>query len=134
MPFMGGPLDGQQVSPDTLGQAHQGGMVDLQALAAGMPPGAGAPPQPDGSAAPPDTGAGTGNVDQALSEGQRLDRILSDMLAVAGGTDLSEQDKASIQQAMSLVQRIKASEEKQTNDALGGKVSPQLLQKAYAGG
>jgi hypothetical protein len=45
----------------------------------------------------------------------------------------SEQDKAASQNAMSILQKIKANEEKMHNDALGGKIAPQLLQKQFAG-
>lgn len=141
MPFIGGPLDGQPVDPGTLDQAHQGGMLDLAALAggagagagvgAGMGPGMGAaPPPPDPQSGPPNVSSSDSG---SLSDADRLDRILSDMLAVAGGGDLTEQDKARIQKAMTIVQDIKAAEEKDKHAALGGKLSPTMMAKAYGG-
>jgi cell division septum initiation protein DivIVA len=68
-----------------------------------------------------------------MDEAAKLDRVIQDMLALAGGGTLSEQSKSSIQQAMSLVQKIKAAEEKESQDMLGGKISPGLMSKAYGG-
>lgn len=142
MPFIGGPLDGQPVDPGTLDQAHQGGMIDLASLAQGagqgagpMPPGLGPAPSPASSGPMPNDPSSQDSPDSgssSLSDSDRLDRILSDMLAVAGG-GISEQDKARIQKAMTLVQDIKAAEEKDSHAALGGKLSPKMMAKAYGG-
>jgi hypothetical protein len=135
--FHGGPMDGQPINPDTVRQADQSGGLDLQGLmqqmAGGGPGGAppGAPP-PGGA---PDPGAeGTPQDDANLSEADRITRVLSDLMILSGrDSSYSEQDKAQTQQAMSLLQKIKAAEEKMHNDALGGKIAPQLLQKQFLG-
>ena len=77
---------------------------------------AGAPLEPD-------------DDDQALNEGDRLDRMLSDALILADG-DLSEQNKLAIQQVMTLVQKIKAGEEKDSEQMLQGKLSPSMMRRA----
>lgn len=120
--YMGGPMAGQQVTPESLQQAEQGGMLDMQALAQGMPAQAGAPAEE-----PPAEGGG----DQ--EEAALIKSIIADMLRLAGGNTLSEQNKANVQQAMSLFQKIKAGEEREAEQAMTGKVSPRLLQKAYSG-
>lgn len=130
--FQGGPLAGQPVTPDTLGQAQQGGMVDLGALQAGMPPGAAGPgPPPAG----PGPSAGEPDADESLSASDRLDRALNDLMqaAMPSESTMSEQTKAKVQKAMTLIQDIKAATEKESHDALGGKVSPRLLTQAYGG-
>jgi hypothetical protein len=72
--------------------------------------------------------------DDNLSPDDRIQRILSDLMILSGkDSTWSEQDKAIGQNAMSLVQKIKAAEEKMKHDALGGKISPQLLGKQFAG-
>jgi hypothetical protein len=135
MAFHGGPLDGSPVTPDTLGQAGQGGAVDLQALLAGMPSGAQASPvgapTPPPAGAPPAADAAPSSGD--MTEGDKLGRVLADLLSVSGTGDLSEANRLKAQKAMTLIQEIKASEEKEAHDALGGKVSPRLMSKAYGG-
>jgi hypothetical protein len=136
--FHGGPMDGQPISPQALDQADQSGQLDVQSLMSGMgvpppgPPGGPGGPPPGG---PPDPGAeGTPQDDASLSESDRVDRILSDLMILSGKDSAwSEQDKAASQNAMSILQKIKANEEKMHNDALGGKIAPQLLQKQFAG-
>jgi hypothetical protein len=137
MPFHGGPLDGQQITPDTVRQADAGGGLDLQGLMQGMSGGGpgGPPGGPPPGGPPPDPGAeGTPQDDASMSESDRITRVLSDLMILSSkDSSYSEQDKAQTQQAMSLLQKIKAAEEKMTNDALGGKIAPQLLQKQFAG-
>jgi hypothetical protein len=53
--------------------------------------------------------------------------------AMPSESTMSEQTKAKVQKAMTLIQDIKAATEKESHDALGGKVSPRLLTQAYGG-
>jgi len=132
--FHGGPLDGQPINPQTLDHADQQGGLDVQGLMQGM--GIGPPGPPGGPpGGPPDPAAeGTPQDDASLSESDRVDRILSDLMILSSKDSAwSEQDKAASQNAMSILQKIKANEEKMHNDALGGKIAPQLLQKQFAG-
>lgn len=108
--FHGGPLDGQPVNDDTLGQASAQGLL-----------------------APDDADSGASDEAQ-LGESEALDRIIQLMLKLAGGGTLSEQNKSKIQSAMSAVQQIKASEEREGEQAMTGKLSPRLLAQQYAGG
>jgi len=112
--FFGGPMDGMPADAQGLSRASDSGLVDLQQLAAQAPP--------DGA------GAG-GEPGEELSESQRFDRMLSDALALAQG-DMSEQNKAVIQDIMSRLQRIKASEEKEDEQAMSGKFSPGAMRRA----
>ncbi len=137
MPFMGGPMDGQEINPETLGQADQSGGLDLEALMAGMQGGemGGAPPPPGGDPSmmggPPPEEAG---AEESLSESDRIQRVLEDLMALsAKSSAYTEQDKSGVQQAMSILQKIRANEEKMNNDALGGKIAPQMLSKQFAG-
>ncbi len=127
--FHGGPMDGQPINPDTLGQADQSGGLDLQGLMAGISGGGemgGGPPPGDPSQGPP--------PEESLSESDRIQRVLEDLMALsAKSSGYTEQDKSGVQQAMSILQKIRANEERENNDALGGKMSPRLLQKAYSG-
>jgi len=117
--FYGGPLGGQEASPEALGSADQAGMLNLEELAAGVPGGPGGASEPEG--------------EDGLDEGAKLDRVISDLLALAGGGTLTEQSKSKIQKAMTVVQDIKAAEEKESQDMMGGKMSPRLMSKAYGG-
>jgi hypothetical protein len=73
--------------------------------------------------------------EEEMDEAGRLDRILSDARSIAGADgDFSEQDKLIIEKVTTLLQQLKAGREKESEAALGGKLSPRLMSKAYGGG
>lgn len=93
-----------------------GGVDPLQALGGGS-----GPPPPDQSA---DTGGGD------------VSSMLKDMLEIARGyieQEDDEQNKLTMEKITTLIQQVLASEEKELQDAMGGKMSPKLLSRAYAG-
>jgi hypothetical protein len=125
--FVGGPRDGQMeydpeqdqpLPPELLARLEQesGGAAGS---AAGAPMGGGGAPA--GSAAQP-----LGDEE----EGELLDGMLTAALRLAGGNSLSEQNKQQIQQAMSLLQKIKAEEERDGEQMMQGKVSPSMMRQA----
>lgn len=109
--FYGGPMAGMAADEQGLAAADDAGLVDLPGLAAGRP------------------GEQATDGEEGLSESQRFDRMLSDALALAQG-DMSEQNKAVIQDIMSRLQRIKASEEREDEQAMAGKFSPGAMRRA----
>lgn len=108
--FYGGPMAGMAADEQGLAAADDAGLVDLPGLAAGLPD-----EQEDG--------------EEGLSESQRFDRMLSDALAIAGG-EMSEQNKLAIQRVMTELQKIKASEEREDEQAMAGKFSPGAMRRA----
>jgi len=135
MAFIGGPMDGQQVTPDTVDQAQQGGALDLESLIAGMGGGGpGGDPGMGGPGGPPPGDDPGASDDPAAAEGKWLSDALSSLTKVSGGGSLSEQSKAKIQAAMTTIQQVLAAEEKERHDAFGGKVSPRLMEQAQSGG
>ena len=72
---------------------------------------------------------GGGDEDEAA----KLDRMLQDALGLAQGGTLSEQDKLKIQKVLTIIQEIKAAEEKEMDGAMKGAMTPGLLRKANAG-
>lgn len=115
--FSGGPLDGQvgyqegiDPSPEQLAEQTIG-------------PGQDGPPMQGG----PMQGGG-----EQLDPGSKFDRILADAreLAASDG-NFSEADKLILEQIMTLLQKLKATNEKQVSQAISGKMSPAVGQ-AYA--
>jgi hypothetical protein len=72
--------------------------------------------------------------EEGLSEGERFKRLLSDIRALLMSNELSEQNTLQLSKAETLIQQIKASEEKEQDAAMGGKLSPGILRKAAGGG
>jgi len=98
----------------------------LEALLGGG--GGGAPPPGGAPGAPPpaEQDAGGGEVSDMLKE----------MLEIARGyldQEQDEQNKLTMEQVTTLIQKVLAAEEKELQDAMGGKMSPKLLSRAYAG-
>lgn len=118
--YRGGPLDGMlgyqegvDPAPDQLAAAAIGPGQDVPGMSA---------------AAPTEPGTGGGEV----SASAKFDRILSDAreLAASDG-NFSEADKLILEKITSLLQQLKASNEKQASQAIAGKMSPAVGQ-AYA--
>ena len=65
----------------------------------------------------------------AESEGELFKRVLSDVRALLSLESVSEQNKLLLEQASTLIQKIKASEEKDMDSAMGGKLNPGVLRK-----
>jgi hypothetical protein len=72
--------------------------------------------------------------EEELSEGERFKRLLSDIRALLMSNELSEQNTLQLSKAETLIQQIKASEEKEQDAAMSGKLSPGILRKAAGGG
>lgn len=140
MAFNGGPLDGQPVTPEALSEVDQGGGLDLSSLMQGMGGGGpmGAPGDMGGGGMPPELlgpPAEEPDADEgALDPDSRIKRIMSDLMVLAdpNSGDESQEEMSGFQQMMSILQKIEAKKEKVQNDALGGKIAPQLLSKQYA--
>lgn len=107
--FSGGPLAGR------------GMMTDEEMGPEAGPPGA-APPE-----APPEGG---GDQDEAAMFGSLLDTIRQ----LLGAGTLSEQNKLNLEKASTLVQQIKASEEKDADAAMTGKLNPGIMRKMGGAG
>jgi hypothetical protein len=103
--FQGGPLAGK------------GMMTDEEMQGMGPPEGA-APPE------------GGGDQDESAMFSTLLETIRG-LLSL--GT-VSEQNKLALEKASTLVQQIKASEEKEGEAAMGGKLSPGIMRKLGGGG
>lgn len=67
-------------------------------------------------------------------EGALFQQILQAARSLLSMDSLSEQNKLLLEQATTMVQKVKASEEKEMNDAMSGKLSPGVLRKAASGG
>ncbi len=80
-----------------------------------------------GAAAPEQDG---GEEDEAA----KLDSLLQNAIGLAQAGSLSEQNKLKIQKVMTLIQEIRADEEKEMDGAMKGAMTPGLLRKANAGG
>jgi len=70
----------------------------------------------------------------AESEGEIFRRILSDARALLELGTVSEQNKLLLEKATTLIQTIKASEEKDDEKAMGGALTPGVLRKLGGGG
>jgi hypothetical protein len=88
----------------------------------------------DGQGVPPDAGGGMEAPADDLSEGDRFKRLLSDIRALLASNELSEQNTLQLSKAETLIQTIKASEEKEQDAAMNGKLSPGILRKVGGGG
>lgn len=103
-----------------------GGMAALLGGQSGPPGGdpmAGAPAGPP----PQDPQGGAGG-------GGDVSTMLKDMLDIASGyldQEQDEQNKLTMQKVTTLLQQVLAAEEKELQDAMGGKMSPKLLSQAY---
>ena len=86
-------------------------------------PGGGGPPMPAGE----DAAAGE-------SESELFSRILADARALLSLSTVSEQNKLLLSKAESLLQQVKANEEKDDEAAMGGKLTPGVLRKLGGGG
>ncbi len=80
------------------------------------------PMQPQ--APPPDSQQTEGREARALTQAIAL-------LKIAMATEDSQQDKAVIATCVANLQKVLATEEKESHDALGGKLSPRAMAKAY---
>ena len=80
----------------------------------------------DPNAAPPEA--------PAEGEGELLKRILADVRALLQAESLTEQNKLAVSKAETLFQQVLASEEKEQDAAMGGKLSPGILRKLGGGG
>lgn len=139
MAFNGGPLDGQPVTPEALSEVDQGGGLDLASLMQGMGGGGpmGAPGDMGGGGMPPELGPPAPEPDAgegALDPDAKIRRIMVDLMSLAdpNSGDETQEEMSGFQQMMSILQKIKEKREKVQNDALGGKIAPQLLSKQYA--
>ena len=86
---------------------------------------------------PPDEGAGGPPPEEASApedESSLFTQMLSSARTLLSSGSLSEQNKLLMEQATTLIQKIKASEEKEMNDAMSGKMSPGVLRKVAGGG
>jgi len=108
--FQGGPLAGR-------------GMMTEEEMGpeAGMPP--------PGAAAGPPPAPGGGDQDEAAMFSSLLDTIRQ----LLGAGTLSEQNKLALEKASTLVQQIKASEEKDEEAAMTGKLNPGIMRKMAGG-
>ncbi len=111
--FIGGPADGTgSFDPRVDTAAPQG------------PPGLGA--------GDPADAAGNGGPD-AQNEQQLFDQVLSGIRGLLGARSLSQSSTLLVSKAETLLQQVKAAEEKEQQGALQGKLSPGLMQRAYGG-
>lgn len=71
------------------------------------------------------------------SEPQDEEAMFQQLLAAAraliGSDGLSEQNRLKLEKVTTLIQEIKAAEEKEMEQAATGKLSPRLISKAYGG-
>ena len=88
----------------------------------GPPPG---PPAPPASPASPE-GDGGGSTSDVIKE------MISAAMAYLDIED-DEQEKAQMTAVLKSLQDFLAREQKEEQDAMGGKMSPRLLSKAYSG-
>jgi hypothetical protein len=101
----------------------------------GMPPelasllgGGGAPPPGDPGMMPPEQGAPEG--------GESTIDILNQMLDLAKlymEVDEDEEDKMTMAKVLSILQGYLAAEQRESQDAMQGKLSPKLLAQSYGG-
>lgn len=122
--FHGGPLDGQVGYQQGLDPPPE----DLAAAAVqGPDAGAGPPAGGDPMAALMAGGQGEGpsEGEPGLSASAKFDRILADARELASSDgNFSEADKLILEQITTLLQKLKASNEKQVGQAMAGKMSP----------
>jgi hypothetical protein len=79
-----------------------------------------APPMPEGEAAP--------------SGGDLFKAVLADVRQLLMSDEFDEKQKMALSKAESLLQQVKMQEEKEQQDAMGGKLSPGILKKLGGGG
>lgn len=92
--------------------------------------GGGAPAPEAAPVAAEEPGAGGGQEDESAI----FRRMLEDARSLLAADSLSEANKLLMEQATTLIQKIRASEEKEMDDAMSGKLSPGVLRKAGAAG
>lgn len=119
--FNGGPLDGYLSMDEELGDIPEG--------QPGSEPGA----SPGGF--PPAGGArDSGGFDlEAMSEMEKFDLLMNVARSLLSG-ELTQQDKLLMEKATTLMQQIRANEEKDEEAAMGGKFTPRVMKKAYGNG
>lgn len=123
--FSGGPLDGMM-------QYRPGAGDPTPDEIAGMMGGG----DQGGPAPMGDPAAAAGGPPDDLSPGARFDRIHSDVRALLTGDDgeFSEQDKLIVSKVETLLSGFKAGREKESDQAMQGKLSPGLMKRSYSGG
>lgn len=110
--FQGGPLSGQVGYDPSVDPSPQ--QLAEQAIGPGQDP------------------PGGGGGEQEMSASSKFDRILADARALAASDgNFSESDKLILEKITTLLQQLKASNEKQVGQAISGKMSPAVGQ-AYA--
>lgn len=100
------------------GPPPQGGGSPLDALMGGGPP-----PVEEPEAAPDEGGGSTVEI---------LDRMISDAMAYIDA-ETDEEDKATMTKVLSTLQGYKASEQKERDGMMQGKVTPKGMRKASSG-
>lgn len=107
------------------GGGPQGPGGDLSGMLSGL----GSPPQ-SGPPAPADQGAG------GEPAGDTKD-VIKQMIDLAKGymdVEDDDQEKAQMAAVLKTLQDFLAREQKEQDDAMGGKLSPRLMRKSYPGG
>jgi hypothetical protein len=129
----GGPLDGQNFFSQEMGDIppEQGGGAPM-----GMPGG-------EGGGLPPELQAllaGEQSSSQGPVDWDSMDEVGKFNSFMAGirswmERDLdSEQSRLRAEKARTLLQEVKAADEKETEQAMTGKASPRMMRRAYSGG
>ena len=85
---------------------------------------------PPEGAPPPGPPEGGGDQDEA----QMFSSLLTTIRSLLSLGTVSEQNKLALEKASTLVQQIKASEEKDEEAAMTGKLNPGMMRKMSAGG
>ena len=123
--FQGGPLDGQgtmtdeemaDIDPRMAGPTAGMGESSMPGVMPGGPPPPGAPP--------------AGGGDEAAMFRSVMDSIRN-LLSM---DSLSEQNKLALEKASTLIQQIKASEEKDEEAAMTGKLNPSVMRRLGSSG
>ena len=87
---------------------------------------------PEGGGAPPEAPAPEGGGDQ--DEAAMFSSLLETIRSLLSLGTVSEQNKLSLEKASTLVQQIKASEEKDEEAAMTGKLNPGMMRKMGGAG
>jgi hypothetical protein len=119
--FTGGPLDGQGTMTDEE-MDEMGGPMGGMTPPGGPMAGPGGPP-PGG---PPPPAAGG-------DEAAMFRSLLDNIRGLLSMNTLSEQNKLALEKASTLVQQIKASEEKDEEAAMTGKLNPGVMRRMSGG-
>lgn len=130
--FTGGPLDGQ----GTMLDEEMGGMEGIPGPVGGLAGRPAAPPGPPGGG-PMDAMAAApveGAEPPAGEEGAMFRSLLESIRGLLSINTLSEKNKLALEKASTLVQQIKADEEKDEMDAMTGKLNPTVMRKLGNGG